>query len=105
MMQAYKFSDMALKIVEKAESNARWQDRYFSEDDNFFGCINPEGHWCDSSDNFEPCITWCRYDAGNFDEMSRQEELHWLNTTGRVLGYSIVHGTLLKKLFINKLVD
>jgi hypothetical protein len=44
MMQAYKFSDMALKIVEKAESNARWQDRYFSENDNFFGCINPEGH-------------------------------------------------------------
>lgn len=85
--------------------NKRWQTRFLSaDDDNFFGCVNPDGEWCDSSLNFEPCITWCRYNAGNFDEMNISEELHWLDTTGRALGYSIVHGTLLKTLMANNLV-
>jgi peptide methionine sulfoxide reductase MsrB len=65
---------------------------------NFYGCVNAEGEWFDSSENFDTAIHWCCYCAGEMD-LSVQEEQDWMATEGLERGYSIVHSTLLRRMY------
>jgi hypothetical protein len=80
--------------------NSDWNKRFLGANgsNNFFGCIDPDGKWMDSSLSFSQAIIWCRYDSGNTKPMTAKQDVEWFNTTGVELGYSIVHGSLLEKL-------
>jgi hypothetical protein len=85
-------------------TETRWQTRYINEDDNFFGCVDKNNYWFDSGRNFGACMQWCRYESGNFDEMTMEEELDWFFDEGHKQGFSIIHGSLLKQLFTTGII-
>lgn len=66
--------------------------------DNFYGCVDAEGVWFDSSASFEIAVHWCCYFVGQYD-LSSEGEIQWMNTEGRKRGYSIIHGTQIKKMY------
>lgn len=66
--------------------------------DDFYGCVDAEGVWFDSSVTFDVAVHWCCYFVGQYD-LSNEGEIEWMNTEGRKLGYSIIHGTMLKKMY------
>ena len=68
--------------------------RYKSNTD-FYACINKEGFWFDSSESFAAAVHWCASDAGIF-VMNNLEEIIWMDTQTE---YSIVHSSMLKKMY------
>lgn len=77
--------------------------RLHSEDLAFYACLDRDGRWFDSSESFSIALHWCRYYAGDFsDEISDSQ---WMNEDGKKKGYSIVHGTMLKKMWEKGLVS
>ena len=66
--------------------------------DDFYGCVDAEGVWFDSSVTFDVAVHWCCYFVGQYD-LSNEGEIEWMNTEGRKRGYSIIHGTMLKKMY------
>jgi hypothetical protein len=68
---------------------------------DFYGCVNAEGDWFDSSESFDIAVHWCCYSAGAFDEA---DEIEWMATEGRKRGYSIIHGTMLKQMYEKGLI-
>jgi hypothetical protein len=74
-----------------------------SEDLAFYACLDRDGAWFDSSESFSIALHWCRYYAGDFsDEISDSQ---WMNEDGKKQGYSVVHGTMLKKMWEKGLVS
>ena len=71
---------------------------------NFYGCVNAQGEWFDSSDSFQIAVHWCCYEAGQFDLGDSEEELLWMTDEGRKRGYSIIHGSLLKQMYEKGLI-
>lgn len=65
---------------------------------DFYGCVNAEGEWFDSSESFDIAVHWCCYSAGAFD-LTNEGEIKWMTTEGRKRGYSIIHGTMLKQMY------
>jgi hypothetical protein len=70
---------------------------------DFYGCVDAEGKWFDSSDSFEIAVHWCCYSAGQFG-LSNEDEVKWMTNEGHKLGYSIIHGTMLKQMFEKGLI-
>lgn len=66
--------------------------------DDFYGCVDANGEWFDSSMTFAVAVHWCCYFAGQYD-LSSDGEIEWMNTEGRKRGYSIIHGTQIKKMY------
>lgn len=66
--------------------------------DDFYGCVDAEGVWFDSSPSFEIAVHWCCYFVGQYN-LSLEGEIKWMNTEGRKRGYSIIHGTQIKKMY------
>lgn len=67
-------------------------------EEGFYGCVDKEGVWFDSSLSFEIAIHWCCYYYGEF-ELSSEQELEWLCTEGKKLGVSIIHSDMLKQMY------
>lgn len=67
-------------------------------DKPFYGCVDKDGSWFDSSEIFDTAVHWCAYAAGKF-ELTRLEEIEWMDTEGKALGYSIVHSDMLRKMW------
>lgn len=69
---------------------------------DFYGCIvlDDDGKyvWFDSSNCFDIAVQWCCYANEQFD-LSPEQEIAWMNKEGCRIGYSIVHGTLLKGMY------
>ena len=63
---------------------------------NFFGVVNKEGEWVDSSVTMSGAMFNAAMDAGIPNEY---EHLHDLAVELQKHGYSIVHDSLLEKLF------
>lgn len=88
-----------------------WEEfsmRYYSAQLNkdpldFYGCVNAEGEWFDSSASFSIAVHWCCYSAGEF-ELTNEGEMQWMTTEGRKRGYSIIHGTMLKQMYEKGLI-
>lgn len=68
---------------------------------DFYGCVNAEGEWFDSSESFDIAVHWCCYSAGAFEEA---DEIKWMATEGRKHGYSIIHGTMIKQMYEKGLI-
>jgi hypothetical protein len=71
--------------------------------DTFYGCVAPDGLWFDSAVYFNIAVHWCACNAGEFD-LSPKQEMEWMNTEGRALGYSIIHSTMLKQMYEKGLI-
>lgn len=67
-------------------------------DKSFYGCVAPDGTWFDSSVLFTTAISFCCYYAGKFG-MTLEEEAEWMSTEGVKLGYSIIHSSMLEKMY------
>lgn len=67
-------------------------------DKPFFGCVDREGHWFDSSESFEIAAHWCCYYAGAYD-LGPEQEVQWMSENGKKLGLSIVHSDMLRKMW------
>ena len=68
---------------------------------DFYGCVDSEGNWFDSSIQFTLAVHWCALTAGvdiPRDDNEPAAELNWLDREGLKLGYSVIHGTMLKKM-------
>ena len=70
---------------------------------DFYGCVNAQGEWFDSSDSFEIAVHWCCYSAGQYD-LTNEGEVQWMATEGRARGYSIIHGTMIKQMYEKGLI-
>jgi len=65
---------------------------------NFYGCVAPDGTWFDSAADFSVAIHWCCYSAREFD-LNPEQEMEWMETKGKRLGYSIIHSVMLERMF------
>jgi hypothetical protein len=70
---------------------------------DFFGCVDKDGVWFDSSNWFEVAVHWCCYQAGQL-YLSPEKEIQWMTNEGVKLGYSVVHGTMLKQMYEKGLI-
>lgn len=68
---------------------------------DFYGCVNAEGEWFDSSDSFATAVHWCCCSAGEFN---LPDEIEWMLTEGRKRGYSIIHGAMIKQMYEKGLI-
>ena len=71
--------------------------------DNFYGCVGPDGKWFDSGMSYTTAVTHCCYYAGQFD-LSVAEEAEWMATEGAKLGYSVIHSSMIKKMYEKGLI-
>lgn len=86
------------------EFNTRYMSIRHSQDPlNFYGCVNAQGEWFDSSDSFEIAVHWCCYSAGEYD-LTNEGEIKWMVTEGVKRGYSIIHGTMIKQMYEKGLI-
>jgi hypothetical protein len=81
-----------------------WKEfcRYHGSPD-FYGCVNAEGEWFDSSESFDIAVQRCCYSAGAFD-LTNEGEVQWMATEGRKRGYSIIHSTMLEQMYEKGLI-
>ena len=81
-----------------------WQEfRRFHGSDSFYGCVAPDGTWFDSACMFTTAIHWCCMHAGVAD-LSTAQELHWMEDSDSSHGYSIIHSTLLERMYEKGLI-
>ena len=71
--------------------------------DNFYGCVGPDGKWFDSGMTYTTAVTHCCYREGEFD-LSVAEEAEWMNDEGAKLGYSVIHSSMIKKMYEKGLI-
>ena len=71
----------------------------FHSHDVFYGCVNSEGVWFDSSELFNIAIHWCVMSGTQGDSRGIADEVRWMETVGKEYGYSIVHSTMLQKMY------
>jgi len=71
--------------------------------DNFYGCVGPDGKWFDSGMAYTTAVSFCCCNAGEFG-MSIEEEAHWMNEKGAKLGYSVIHSSMIKKMYEKGLI-
>ena len=71
--------------------------------DNFYGCVAPDGLWFDSGMTYETAVTHCCYKEGEFD-LSVAEEAEWMSTEGAKLGYSVIHSSMIEKMYEKGLI-
>jgi hypothetical protein len=77
--------------------------RYSADELDFYGCVDGDGMWFDSSRSFDVAVHFCCYYANEFN-LTPAEELRWMDEEGRKRGYSIIHGTLIKQMYEKGLI-
>jgi hypothetical protein len=91
-------------LIAPVDSMKPWVDfNRFRGSDSFYGCVAPDGTWFDSAIRFEIAVHWCAYAAGEF-ELSPEQEMEWMSTKGRDLGYSIIHSSMLERMYEKELL-
>ena len=83
------------------EFNTRFRNWKGNEPFNFYGCVDAEGNWFDSSESFEIAVHWCCYSAGEFELTN---EIEWMSTEGVKLGYSVIHSSMIEKMYEKGLI-
>jgi hypothetical protein len=89
-------------------SKKSWDEfnRMRYEDGSFYGCVDKDGFWFDSSTNYIAAVYWCCMNAGwscmkngapDFETIEEASE--WMRTEGAKLGYSIIHSDMLRKMY------
>lgn len=88
------------------EKRKGWKEfcrKAFIKENGFYACLNSDGEWFDSADDFTIAVHWCCMNYG-MTQLSTEEELNWMNTTGAQLGCSVIHSSLLYKMWEKGLV-
>ena len=88
--------------AEEIKRPKSWQEfRRMRGLDCFWGCVDKDGYWFDSSVLFEAALLWCYRHAGHSDDASTEEILEWIGGTrqGDQLPYSIIHSSMLEKMY------
>jgi hypothetical protein len=88
--------DGPLQEESSMKSFSEFKKRYhpFDPSAGFFACISPDGEWIDSAEQISTAMLWCMYnEIGN----TEQDEEEWYNTKQH--GYSIVHSSMLEKMY------
>jgi hypothetical protein len=81
-----------------------WKEfKRFHGSDSFYGCVAPDGTWFDSAMYFSTALHFCCYAAGVF-ELSPEQEMAWMDTLGSRLGYSIIHSSMLERMYEKELL-
>jgi len=70
---------------------------------DFYGCVDKDGVWFDSSTSFEIAVHWCCCASGMFD-LTNEDEILWMRHEGARLGLSIIHGTMIKQMYEKGLI-
>lgn len=68
----------------------------------FWACIDTDGNWFDSAHLYNTAVHWCR--MHNDERQQDMDDLEWMDKFGHQAGYSIVHHTMLRKLWEHELV-
>ena len=72
-----------------------WEKFKRTRAETFYGCVDRNGLWFDSSPDFDVAVHWCVMMAG----AETSDELAWMRDEGVNLGYSIIHSDLLRKMY------
>lgn len=73
--------------------------------DSFYGCVDRDGNWFDSSVMYTTAVHWCCMNAGaSHATESYASEAEWMATEGEKLGYSIIHSSMIKKMYEKGLI-
>lgn len=65
-------------------------------DKPFYGCVAKDGTWFDSSELFDTACQWCAHAVGAFNQ---EDYAVWMGDNGPKLGLSIIHSTMLRKMY------
>ena len=80
-----------------------WADFNRTHHGEFYGCVDKEGHWFDSGTAFSTAVHWLCCHCGAHG-LTQEQELEYLNTTAAPKGYSIVHSSMLQKMYMQGLM-
>lgn len=82
----------------------KWETfKRFRGSDSFYGCVAPDGTWFDSALLFTNAVHFCCYAANEFD-LSPAQEMQWMDESDLTHGYSVIHSSLLEKMFEKGLI-
>ena len=70
---------------------------------DFYGCVDANGDWFDSAKHFTTAVHWCCYSAGEY-ELDTVDEIELMNDKGSKLGYSVIRGVMIKKMYEQGLI-
>lgn len=70
----------------------------------FYGCVDKDGYWFDSANSFEVAVHWCACFVSAFD-LTTGQEMEWMSTQGKDLGFSVVHSDMLRKMWAAGLIN
>ena len=72
----------------------------------FYGCVDKDGKWFDSSERYEMAVHWCAcmwdYELAN---ASGFDHVEFMETIGKERGYSIVHSDTLRVMYEAGLIN
>ena len=75
-----------------------WKEFKRTHAEIFYGCVDKEGHWFDSAEDYSTAVHWCACYRGHTSE-SPMWEAAWMEDNAKDLGLSIIHSTLLEKMY------
>ena len=75
----------------------------FPGSESFYGCVAPDGTWFDSSLLFSTAVHWCAEKAG-MSGLSPADEMEWMDNSDLTHGYSIIHSSLLERMYEKGLI-
>ena len=81
-----------------------WQQfKRYHGSDSFYGCVAPDGTWFDSGAYFTTAVHWCACAAGEFD-LSPAQEMEWMDNSDLTHGYSVIHSSMLERMYEKGLI-
>lgn len=103
-LQVQKLWNEKIEATIKAEKATKvskpktWEQFKRTRAETFYGCVDKEGNWFDSAEDYSTAVHWCVCHAGRTN-VSAFWEAAWMEEFAIQHGYSIVHSTLLKKMY------
>jgi len=92
--------EQIMKTWEEFKKYQRWEPNAL----DFYGCVDKDGVWFDSAESFDLAVHWCCYSVGWQCDLTNEEEIQWMNDEGVKRGYSVIHGTMIKKMYEQGLI-
>ena len=83
-----------------SEAKLPWEKFKRTHAETFYGCVDRDGFWFDSSPYFDVAVHWCVMAA----DVEPEDELDWMREEGAKLGFSIIHSDLLRKMYEKGLI-
>lgn len=86
----------------KREPRASWEQfcKFQAADPlDFYGCVDSDGFWFDSSHGFGAAISYCTKRYAPANDFSAAQGIAWMRETGLQLGLSIIHGSMIKRMY------